>query len=194
MAERGRKGGLVTKRRMASPGLDPEELRDSERTRTRRTWLETVWRPGCDGPGSQIARAHAAIRAVGEWVKAEALLVEQMSQGTPGASVCFLPSTLVLREYGIFRGGCPFQLNLCGRGKAVRKLEDGKRKRWFRHPGNDYSLQGDSSPAHHLTRRGCCAVALVRGKELTDRQPFWTTRRIENLPAVILSTALSLSR
>ncbi len=26
MAERGRKGGLPTKRRMASPGLDPEEL------------------------------------------------------------------------------------------------------------------------------------------------------------------------
>ncbi len=26
MAERGRKGGLATKRKAASPGLDPEEL------------------------------------------------------------------------------------------------------------------------------------------------------------------------
>ena len=43
-------------------------------------------------------QAQAAIRPVAEWVKAEALLVEQMGQGTACGSVCFLPLALVMHR------------------------------------------------------------------------------------------------
>ena len=70
MAERGRKGGLATKRRMASSGLDPNELPELKTHEDAQEWLETIGRAVATGRLSD-RQAQAAIRAVAEWVKAE---------------------------------------------------------------------------------------------------------------------------
>lgn len=70
MAERGRKGGLATKRRNASPGLEAEELPDLRTHEDAQAWLETIGRAVAIGRLSD-RQAQAAIRAVSEWVKAE---------------------------------------------------------------------------------------------------------------------------
>ena len=70
MAERGRKGGLATKRRNASPGLAAEELPDLRTHEDAQAWLETIGRAVATGRLSD-RQAQAAIRAVAEWVKAE---------------------------------------------------------------------------------------------------------------------------
>ncbi len=70
MAERGRKGGLATKRRNASPGLGAEELPDLRTHEDAQAWLETIGRAVAVGRLSD-RQAQAAIRAVAEWVKAE---------------------------------------------------------------------------------------------------------------------------
>ena len=70
MAERGRKGGLATKRRMASRGLDPAELPELRTHEDAQSWLETLGRAVATGRLSD-RQAQAAIRAVSEWVKAE---------------------------------------------------------------------------------------------------------------------------
>ena len=70
MAERGRRGGLATKRKTASPGLGPDELPELRSHQDAQSWLETIGRAVATGrlPDRQ---AQAAIRAVSEWVKAE---------------------------------------------------------------------------------------------------------------------------
>ena len=77
MAERGRRGGLATKRRGMSPGLAAEELPKLQSHEDAQAWLETIGRAVATGRLSD-RQAQAAIRAVAEWVKAEAHLVEQM--------------------------------------------------------------------------------------------------------------------
>ncbi len=70
MAERGRKGGLATKRKNASPGLGAEELPDLRTHEDAQAWLETIGRAVATGRLSD-RQAQAAIRAGAEWVKAE---------------------------------------------------------------------------------------------------------------------------
>ena len=70
MAERGRKGGLATKRKNASPGLGAEELPDLRTHEDAQAWLQTIGRAVATGRLSD-RQAQAAIRAVAEWVKAE---------------------------------------------------------------------------------------------------------------------------
>ena len=70
MAERGRKGGLATKRRNASPGLDADELPELRTHEDAQHWLETIGRAVATGRLSD-RQAQAAIRAVAEWVRAE---------------------------------------------------------------------------------------------------------------------------
>ena len=70
MAERGRKGGLATKRKAASPGLDPAELPELKSHADAQTWLEKIGRAVASG-GLGDRQAQAAIRAVAEWVRAE---------------------------------------------------------------------------------------------------------------------------
>ncbi len=70
MAERGRKGGLATKRKMASPGLKSDELPELRTHEDAQGWLETIGRAVATGRLSD-RQAQAAIRAVSEWVKAE---------------------------------------------------------------------------------------------------------------------------
>ncbi len=68
MAERGRKGGLATKRRNASPGLRAKELPDLRTHEDAQAWLETIGRAVATGRLSD-RQAQAAIRAVSEWVR-----------------------------------------------------------------------------------------------------------------------------
>ena len=70
MAERGRKGGLATKRRNTSPGLEPDELPELRTHEDAQNWLETIGRAVATGRLSD-RQAQAAIRAVSEWVRAE---------------------------------------------------------------------------------------------------------------------------
>ena len=70
MAERGRLGGLATKRKAASPGLDPNELPSLQTHQDAQAWLEIIGRAVATGRLSD-RQAQAAIRAVSEWVKAE---------------------------------------------------------------------------------------------------------------------------
>ena len=70
MAERGRKGGLATKRKAASPGLDPAELPKLRTHEDAQNWLETIGRAVATGRLSD-RQAQAAIRATAEWVRAE---------------------------------------------------------------------------------------------------------------------------
>ncbi len=70
MAERGRKGGLATKRRNASPGLRAEELPKLRTHEDAQNWLETIGRAVATGRLSD-RQAQAAIRAIAEWVRAE---------------------------------------------------------------------------------------------------------------------------
>ncbi|MCH1571650.1 MAG: hypothetical protein OXU33_05530 [Gemmatimonadota bacterium] len=70
MAERGRKGGLATKQRLSSPGLDPAELPELRTHEDAQGWLETIGRAVATGRLSD-RQAQAAIRAVAEWVRAE---------------------------------------------------------------------------------------------------------------------------
>ena len=71
MAERGRKGGLATKRKMASPGLDPDELPQLRTHADAQAFLEVIARAVATGRLSD-RQANAAVRAVSEWVRAEA--------------------------------------------------------------------------------------------------------------------------
>ena len=70
MAERGRKGGLATKRKAAGPGLDPAELPKLRTHEDAQNWLETIGRAVATGRLSD-RQAQAAIRAIAEWVRAE---------------------------------------------------------------------------------------------------------------------------
>ena len=70
MADRGRKGGLATKRKLASPGLKSDELPSLQTHEDAQAWLETIGRAVAVGRLSD-RQAQAAIRAVAEWVKAE---------------------------------------------------------------------------------------------------------------------------
>ncbi len=70
MAERGRKGGLATKRRNVSPGLRAEELPKLRTHEDAQNWLETIGRAVATGRLSD-RQAQAAIRAIAEWVRAE---------------------------------------------------------------------------------------------------------------------------
>ncbi len=71
MAERGRKGGLATKRKMASPGLDPEELPELRSHEDAKAFLEVIARAVATGRLSD-RQANSAVRAISEWIKAEA--------------------------------------------------------------------------------------------------------------------------
>ncbi len=70
MAERGRRGGLATKRRFSSPGLEPNELPELKTHADAQLWLEIIGRAVATGRLSD-RQAQAAIRAVAEWVRAE---------------------------------------------------------------------------------------------------------------------------
>ena len=71
MAERGRKGGLATKRKNANPGLDPDELPVLRSHQDAKAFLEVIARAVATGrlPDRQ---ANSAVRAISEWIKAEA--------------------------------------------------------------------------------------------------------------------------
>ena len=70
MAERGRKGGQATKKKLSSPGLEADELPPLKTHEDAQAWLETIGRAVATGRLSD-RQAQAAIRAVSEWVKAE---------------------------------------------------------------------------------------------------------------------------
>jgi hypothetical protein len=70
MAERGRRGGLATKRRLSAGGLETDELPSLETHDDAKRWLEVIGRAVATGRLSD-RHAQAAVRAVAEWVRTE---------------------------------------------------------------------------------------------------------------------------
>ncbi len=71
MAAQGRKGAEATAKKLRGVGLDPNELPSLRTHEDAQAWLETIGRAVATGRLSD-RQAQAAIRAVSEWVRAEA--------------------------------------------------------------------------------------------------------------------------